>query len=372
MKRIIPLLIILLFSCHKEELVDVSNKEELENVIESAFNLYQMPGLAYLAVKNDSVVISGAMGYANVKDKIPFTPQTRMIIASISKTIIATAIMQLVENGRIDINEDINQYLPFTVRNPKYPNEPITTKMLLTHTSSITDGGYISAFYLYGFVDYPVTLLNFEKEYLSENGQYYTSANYSNFKPNSNYEYSNVAAALAACLVEQVSGVSFNDYCKSHIFQPLGMSKTTWFFSETPKSEIAIPYSDLNNMNPDNPFFSYPTYPDGHLITTTEDLSRFMRAYIMDGTFNGYQLLQSSSVDTILSVQYETKFKQGLIFYNLESPQFSVWGHNGGDPGVSTEMYFDKTKKVGLIVFTNRSDAYSQTMKHALLQFANQ
>jgi len=150
------------------------------------------------------------------------------------------------------------------------------------------------------------------------------------------------------------------------------MSKTTWFFSETPKSEIAIPYSDLNNMNPGKPFFSYPTYPDGHLITTTEDLSRFMRAYIMDGTFNGYQLLQSSSVEAILSVQYETKFKQGLIFYNLESPQFSVWGHNGGDPGVSTEMYFDKTKKVGLIVFTNRSDAYSQTLKHALLQFANQ
>ena len=131
MKRIVPLIFILLFSCHKEELVDVSNKEELEKVIESTFNLYQMPGLAYLAVKNDSVVISGAMGYANVKDKIPFTPQTRMIIASISKTIIATAIMQLVENGSIDINADINQYLPFSVRNPKYPNEPITTKMEL-------------------------------------------------------------------------------------------------------------------------------------------------------------------------------------------------------------------------------------------------
>jgi CubicO group peptidase (beta-lactamase class C family) len=373
MKRIIPLIIILLFSCHKEELVDVSNKEILGKVIESTFNLYQMPGLAYLAVKNDSVLISGAMGYANVKDKILFTPQTRMIIASISKTIIATAIMQLVETGSIDIEADINQYLPFSVRNPKYPNEPITTKMLLTHTSSISDGGYISEFYLYGYFDYPVSLLDFEKGYLSENGQYYTSANYSNFKPKSNYEYSNVAAALAAFLVEQVSGVSFNDYCKRHIFQPLGMSKTTWFFSETPKSEIAIPYSNLNNLNPDKPFFSYPTYPDGHLITTTEDLSKFMRAYILDGTFNGYQLLQQSSVDTILSIQYETKSeKQGLIFYNLENPQFSVWGHNGGDPGVSTEMYFDKTKKVGYIMFTNRSDAYSQSLRNALLQFANQ
>ncbi|MBN1117219.1 MAG: serine hydrolase [Bacteroidales bacterium] len=373
MKRIFPLIIILLFSCQKEELVDLSLKAELENVIESAFKQYQMPGLAYLAVKNDSVVISEGIGYANVMEKMPFTPQTRMIIASISKTIIATAIMQLVEKGSIDLDADINQYLPFSVRNPRYPKEPITTRMLLTHTSSISDGGYIYELYLYGFTDYPVSLLSFEKEYLSKNGQYYSQVNYSKFKPNSNYEYSNVAAALAACLVEQVSGVNFNDYCKVYVFQPLGMSKTTWFFSETPKSEIAIPYSDLNNMNPDKSFYSYPTYPDGHLITTTEDLSKFMRAYIMDGTFNGYQLLQQSSVDTILSIQFETESeKQGLIFYHLENSQFSVWGHNGGDPGVSTEMYFDKTKKVGYIMFTNRSDAYPKSLRNALLQFANQ
>lgn len=372
MKRIFPFIIILLFSCQKEDLVDVSNKEELRKVIESAFKQYQMPGLAYLAVKNDSVVISEGMGYANVKNKIPFTPQTRMIIASISKTIIATAIMQLVENGSIELDSDINQYLPFSVRNPKYPIEPITVKMLLTHTSSISDAGYISEFYLYGYMDHPVSLFDYEKEYLTENGKYYTSSNFSDNKPNSNYEYSNVAAALAACVVEQVSGMNFNDYCKSNIFQPLEMTKTTWFFAETPQSEIAIPYLNLNNMNPDKPFFSYPTYPDGHLITTIEDLSKFMRAFIMDGTFNNYQLLQPSSVNAILSVQYETEFKQGLIFYNLENAHFSVWGHNGGDPGVSTEMYFDKTKKVGCIMFTNRSDAYPKTIRNSLLQFANQ
>jgi CubicO group peptidase (beta-lactamase class C family) len=372
--RIIIFVVFILFlnSCQKEELVDLTRKEELDKVIVSTFKQYQMPGLCYLAVKGDSIVLSDGKGYADVKNKIPFTPQTRMVIASISKTIVATSVMQLVENGSIDLNTDINQYLPFSVRNPNYPDEPITTRMLLTHTSSITDGGYVSGFYLYGYKDYPVSVLEFEKNYLTNSGSYYTSANYSNSKPGSTHKYSNVGAALVACIVQQVSGIDFNEYCKTNIFQPLGMNKTTWYFSETPQNEIAVPYSDLNNLNPSKPFFSYPTYPDGHLITTTEDLSKFMRAYMMNGTFNGYQLLQPATVDSILSVQSNSITYQGLIFVHLTTSQFSVWGHNGGDPGISTEMYFDRNKKVGYIMFTNRGFAYPSSLRNALLQYANQ
>lgn len=371
MKRLLPLLFVLLFSCEKPELVDISSREELDKVVASVFAQYQLPGLAYLAVKGDSVVVSEGLGYANVKEKVPFTPQTRMLIASVSKTVVATAVMQLVEAGSLELDADINQYLPFAVRNPRYPDVPITARMLLTHTSTITDGGYLAEFYLFGYVDYPVSLLEFQREYLTEGGRYYTDANYADARPGDSHDYSNVGAALAALLVEQVAGVSFNDYCKTQIFQPLGMSRTTWLFSETPQAELAIPYANLNDLNPGNPFFTYPTYPDGHLITTIDDLSKFLRAYLMDGSFGGYQLLQPATVDTILSQQYDAGFTQGLMFYNLENPEFSVWGHNGGDPGVSTELYFDRSKKVGYIVFTNRSDVYSQPLRNALLQFAH-
>jgi CubicO group peptidase (beta-lactamase class C family) len=98
-----------------------------------------------------------------------------------------------------------------------------------------------------------------------------------------------------------------------------------------------------------------------------------MRAYLMEGSFNNYQLLQPSTVDSILNIQnLAVGVKQGLIFEFLENVNFSVWGHNGGDPGVSTEMYFDREKHIGYIMFTNRSNAYSQTLRNALLQFANQ
>jgi len=374
-KALFMIFALIFISCQKEVPVDLSQKENLEKVIDSEFKLYKMPGLAYIAVKGDSVVYEGARGYANIIDKKAFTPQTRMLIASISKTMAVTSIMQLYEKGLISLNGDISDYLPFKVRNPNFPNDTITVKMLLTHTSSISDNGYyLSVFYLFGYVDYPQSLVNFEKDYLTQGGQYFTKSNsFSANKPGTTYDYTNVGAALLACLVEHISGVDYNTYCKTNIFQPLGMSRTTWFFSETPKDEIAIPYTDTNITNPSNPFFTYPTYPDGHLITSVEDLSKFMRAFIMNGTFNNYQLLKSQTVDLILQKYGDITGigEQGLIFYQHLIGKNEVWGHDGGDPGVSTEMYFNRENKTGYIMFNNRSEAYSEPIGEALLFYAN-
>jgi len=373
----LPFLLLILFvfiSCEKEEVIDVTQKTELDKVVDSEFKRLQMPGLACLAVKNDSVVYLGLRGYANRNEKKKFTNQTRMLIASTSKTITLTAIMQLYEKGLINLDSDINLYLPFQVRNPHYSDYPITVRMLLTHTSSISDEGYMpSIYYLFGYVDYPETLMSFEENYLTSTGKNYTKKNFTENKPGELYDYSNVGAALIACLVEHVTNSNFNDYCKTNIFEPLGMDKTTWFYSETPKNELAIPYADNNIFNPSKPFCTYPTYPDGHLITTIEDLSRFMRAFIMNGQYNDFQLLLPQTIDTILHENISISAgKQGLIFYEHKIGQFEVWGHNGGDPGVSTEMYFDREKRVGYIMFNNRTEAYSFAIGNALLLYANQ
>lgn len=369
---LISLIFSTFFSCKKDEIVDVTIKSELDKVVDSEFNRLQMPGLACLAVNEDSIVYLNFKGYANKNEKIDFNIHTRMIIASISKTITLTAVMQLYENGQVDLDADINNYLPFSVRNPNFPNDPITLRMLLTHTSSISDGGYSpSLFYLFGYVDYPETLMNFEKNYLTLDGEYFSDKSFSANKPGDVYKYSNVAVSLIACMVEHVTNTNFNDYCKLNIFDPLGMNKTTWFFNETPINEIAIPYADNNITNPSNPFFTYPTYPDGHLITTIEDLSKFMRAFIMDGNFNGTQLLQAQTIDTILHENISIlNGKQGLIFFEHKIGQFDVWGHDGGDPGVSTELYFDRINRVGYIMFNNRTDAYSSILGNSLLIYA--
>jgi CubicO group peptidase (beta-lactamase class C family) len=365
---------LILIGCRKEEIIDVNSKENLDKVMESVFKRYQMPGFGYVAVKGDSIVYMGAKGYANIHDKIDFTPQTRMLIASVSKTMAVTAIMQLYDKGLVDLDEDINRYLPFEVRNPNFPDDKITIKMLLTHTSSIVDKGYpASVYYLFGYVDYPISNMNFQENYLTLNGKYYTEHNFSKDKPGSKWSYSNVAAALTACLVEQVSKMDYNTYCKTNIFEPLGMTRTTWFFSETPKNEVAIPYDNNDIDNPTNPFFSFPTYPDGHLMTSVEDLSKFMRAYMNGGSFNNYQLLKPETVDLILQEHFNnSNEQQGLIFFNTKQGEISVWGHDGADPGVSTEMFFNKEQKTGYIMFINRSFCYPEVAANALLKYANQ
>ena len=200
---LISLLLSTCLACQKEKLVDITQKINLEKVIDSEFKFYQMPGLACVAVKGDSLVFSGARGYANLHKEKPFTVQTRMLIASVSKTMAVTAIMQLYEKGLLWLDDDINNYLPFKVKNPNYPQDTITVKMLLTHTSSISDDGYLSSlFYLFGYVDYPESLMSFEKNYLTSEGKYYTKESFSQKRPGTQYSYSNVGAALLACLVE--------------------------------------------------------------------------------------------------------------------------------------------------------------------------
>jgi CubicO group peptidase (beta-lactamase class C family) len=365
------LILFSILSCQKEEIVDVSQKEELEKVIESEFKRTEMPGMACVAVKNDSIVYIGYWGYANVNDKIEVSPQTRMQVGSVSKTITLTAIMQLYDKGLIDLDADINMYLPFQVRNPQYNNVPITVRMLLTHTSSIADAYPLHALNFWGYVDFPESQMGFENDYLTSSGKYYTKNNFSKHKPGTNYEYSHVAASLIACLVEYVSDTNFNDYCKTNIFEPLGMNSTTWLYSETPKSEVAIPYANVDITNPPNPYICFPYYPSGNLITTTEDLSKFMRAYIMDGTYNNFKLLKPQTVDSIL---HENKGNQGLIFVTNKMGRFKVWGHNGGFPGIAGEMHFDREARVGYILITNRNLIYSKfaPIGNALLLYANQ
>lgn len=363
-------LFFLFYSCQKDEVIDVTQKAELERVINSEFKRLEMPGLACIAVKDDSIVYSGFWGKANVKEGTEISSQTRMSVGSISKTITLTALMQIYEKNLIDLDSDINIYLPFEVRNPRFSEVPITVRMLLTHTSSISDAYPLAVLNFWGYVDFPETLMNFEENYLAESGKYFTKNNFSKNKPGTVYQYSNVAAALIACLVEYVSGTNFNDYCKANIFEPLGMNHTTWFFNETPENELAIPYANVSITDPSEPFESLPYYPSGSLMTTVEDLSKFMRAYIMNGTFNNYQLLKSRTIDSILQVNIGS---QGMIFVNVKMGRFSVWGHNGAISGASAEMHFDREKRVGYIMMTNRNLIYSRTtvIGNALLLYAN-
>lgn len=354
-------------ACDKDDdSTNTNTVEELENKLKAEVDANNLTSIAYAVVKNDKLLYSSALGYADESINKLATDSTRYLIASVSKTITAVALMQLVEQNLINLDDDINASLPFPIRNPNFPNEKITFRMLLTHTSSISDDN-IEAYDLdcYG-TDCATTLEQFFASMFLSTGQYYSDNNFSSYSPGTNEDYSNVASALVGYLVERITQTPFDVYCKTHIFTPLGMKKTEWRLSNTPLSELAVPNSA--EITSANPHYTFPDYPNGGLRTTVLDLSRFLRAIIQNGTFNGVPLLSASSIAQMETLQFNST-EQCLSLYYDTIGNRRVLGHSGGEKGVTTEMYYDPNTGVGVIVFCNDEDANLSKVLPLLFEF---
>jgi len=336
-----------------------SLSEELEDL--------DVPGLAAAIIKNGRVVCASAAGMANIERKVPVTTDTLFMIASVSKTVTATALMQLYEQGKFKLDDDINRYLPFKVSIPKAPNAHITFRQLLTHTSSISDnatyincptscsyGSSLSLFVTKG-ADSPISLADLMKGYLTPGGAYYDPAeNFDSHEPGTNSEYSNMGIVLAGYLVEVISGVPFDQYCKDNIFTPLGMTKTSWRLAGIDESILAMPYDkDDSGFKPYGQY-GEPDYPDGMLRTSVNELARFLIAYMQGGGFEGRQILKPTTVQEMLRSQTSLDPSQGFAWYRAaRSGGWRVWGHDGADNGAGARMWFDPERKVGVILVTN-------------------
>jgi CubicO group peptidase (beta-lactamase class C family) len=355
-------------SCQKEDDLTVNSKEELEEKLKAEVVNNDLASISYCVVKNDKILHSGAIGWADKSTNKLATDQTRYLVASVSKTITAVAVMKLVEQNLIGLDEDINQYLPFSVRNPNYPNDKITLRMLLSHRSSISDE-FQETFSLDCFgIDCPMTLAQYFDNVFLNTGQYYSTDNFSDDKPGTAEDYSNLGAALIGYLVERIAQTPFDVYCKNNIFTPLGMTKTEWRLANTPLSELAIPYYDENSIS--NQHYTFPDYPNGGLRTNVLDLSCFLRMVIQNGSFNGTQILSSAGMSSMKTLQFgSAEFCLSFYFDTLNGRK--VLGHNGGEKGVTAEMFYDPNNNVGVMVFSNEEDAALDNIVSLLFNYGD-
>jgi CubicO group peptidase (beta-lactamase class C family) len=354
-KRILSILIVLtmLFaiSCEKDD-TQLTIEEEINEIMEDN----SVPGMSALIIKDDKIAWMKSFGYANYETKTPFTNTTCIMLASVSKVFTGIALMQLYEDGHFQLDDDINNYLPFQVKIPYYESYPITFRMLLTHTASIEDNeDTMDGFYNWNG-DPQITLQNCVTEYFSTSGQYYNSTdNFFDEEPGTFYEYSNMGNALEGYLIEHISGKPFNEYCNSNIFNKLNMNQTRWFLSEyTDNSVIANPHTDYEPISN----YGFADYPDGMLHSNITDLANFALTILQDGNFNGNNILSAANLKSMFIVQNSSlSSSQGLQFYketfNVESGKISLWGHSGGEKGIATEMYFDFDKNICVIVLAN-------------------
>jgi CubicO group peptidase (beta-lactamase class C family) len=266
------------------------------------------------------------------------------------------------EEGKISLDADINDYLPITVRNPHHPELSITLFQLLTHTSSIADGKSYATSYSDG--DPLISLEDWITGYLVPGGPYYNaSQNFSRSEPGSQHDYSNVGYGLIGYLVEQISGMPFHLYCRQNILAPLGMNNSGWFLYEVDTSRHITPYEFDEGRNKALNLYSFPNYPDGLLRTSVRELSRFLMAIIHGGSYEDARILKKSTLKKMLTIQLEGYQGQGLCWHQITFE--SMWGHSGGDPGVATHMFFSPKTKIGVIAFQNNhnGDLFSVVRK---------
>jgi len=332
---------------------------DLDHEIRTMMREARVPGLAACIVKDGAIVWSHGFGHANLAHDRVATADTIFMLASISKTVMAVAVMQAVEDGLLDLDADVDDALPFDVRNPRHPDAAITPRMLLTHTSSIRDDWpTIVPFYSSG--DSPIALGDYLRRYLTPDGDLYRAHHgYAPWRPGARYEYGNIAAALAGYLVESASGMPFDAWCDERIFAPLAMHRTSWHLAGLERSRIAMPYRYRNGRFIPYGQYGYPDYPDGQLRTSARQLAHHLLAFMSGGEYAETRILESATVDEMRRVQFPTvAHGQGLIWYRFALHGMALMGHNGGDDGVATQMYFRPDDGVGVIVLANGNWRY--------------
>ena len=294
----------------------------MDNQIESWMEKQNVPGLAACIVKRDEVVWSSGYGMANLTKLIPFTPdQSLFHIASVTKTITATAIMQLRDKGLLKLDEDVNKFLKLSVRNPKHPDKPITFRHLLTHTASISDSDAIYSIYAAG--DPTTSLEEVVIEYFTAEGALWNRKNYSENAPGASWRYSNAGFALLGYLVEVISKQPLDEYLQQNIFRPLKMNETSFYIAKLDRQRQARPYTYVReatqklvpgdgdgNLLPEgvsprvgyneHALYSYPTLADGMVRTSVQQLANFMIAMMNGGRFAETQLLNEETVNEML------------------------------------------------------------------------
>jgi CubicO group peptidase (beta-lactamase class C family) len=358
--------------------------------LDTVMTSYDLMGMSVVGICNKNIVYSKGFGKANFATGDRITDSTLYRIASLSKTVTAAAAMKLYEQGIVQLDADVNNYLGFSLRNPNFPNSPITLRMLLSHTSGIQDGtGYDNFLTATANINPPPSI----SQLLVPGGTYYTSNMFLNKAPGSNYQYSNVEFGIIATIVEKMANKRFDIYCRENIFQPLGMT-ASFRVNDLPNiNNLAVLYRksggawvpQFDNYNGTMPaprdlsaytlgtngfIFS----PQGGLRVSANDLARFLLMLMNQGIYNNNRVLNDTTVKRMYQAAWTYNGSNGStsggIFrsyglgvhittnaagQDIVIPNKIMYGHPGEAYGLISDMYFDSSRNIGLIFITNGS-----------------
>jgi CubicO group peptidase (beta-lactamase class C family) len=335
----------------------------LDNYIQILMKIAHKPSIAAGIIYDDNLVWSKGYGFYDLENQKKTNEDILYLQASVSKTVTATALMQLFEKGLFDLDDDVNDYLPFNLRNPNHPEDPITIKMILSHRSSLADDNlyWIALSYLPGDPDVEGFPYPWLEDYLVPGGNGYSSSTWSDAKPGENFYYANIGFSIIAYLVEILSNQNFNEYCKDNIFEPLQMYNSSFRLRDHNISNIAVPYEYKNGDYFRHPHYGiHILYPAITLRTSIEEFSHFIIAHMNGGVWNNVRILKEETADLMHTAHFSTEasYNYGLgWFISYQENGNKIVSHSGGYVGVLDRVTIFIDDDIAVMFFSNELDS---------------
>ncbi len=299
-------------------------------------------GGVFVVVKNGEVLFEQGYGFADVAAQKPVDAKSTLFRpGSISKLFTWTAVMQLVEQGKLNLDTDINEYLDFKV--PARGGKPITLRNIMTHTSGFEEA-------LQGLISSQTTdILSLEaaaKHWVPDQI----------FAPGSTPAYSNYATGLAGYIVARKSGMSFDDYVEKNIFAPLGMNHSSFRQPLQPALLADVSNGYKQASEPPQPYEFINLAPAGSLASNGDDMSRFMIAHLQDGEYQGHRILQAETAKTMHSTalpMIAPLNRMLLGFYESNYNGHRIISHGGDTQWFHSDLHLLIDEGVGYFVSLN-------------------
>ena len=347
--------VVLLASCTP------TREQRTDEAVKALMDEFKTVGMAVAVVKDGEFLYNKSFGYKDLASKTPLSNGDLVRIASTSKSFTATGIMQLVDKGLVTLDDDVSDLIGFKVRNPHYPDTPITLRMILSHTASINDNGEN-----YFTLDHINPAINGD-----------CADAYFTYGPGEDYNYSNLGMNLAGAILEKISGVRFDVYIRENIINKLGLYGGHNVDSlDASKFAMIYHLEDGEYVLSDGPYksraedmpnyilgYSAPIFsPTGGVKISVEDLAKYVMMHINYGELNGVRIISEESARIMQTPVPFTKGDKinnyclglGLLPYQTDDPKYNVpgnylIGHSAGSYGLSGIMLWSPSDKWGIV-----------------------
>ncbi|MGN7821370.1 serine hydrolase [Chitinophaga varians] len=352
-------LLLAVCACKKKDKDDATpsvpfKTEKVEKQIAVITEQKKIPGIAVALVGPDGIVWSKIAGMANIEKKEAITAKTVFKVGSLAKPFIGLSIMRLVENGKLNLDADVNDYLPFKLQNPFNPTKKITLRLLMSHTSGIIDAVYrdmlLSDFLVPG-KDHPMALSEYVQSMLDPSGKFYNTRSFIDDRAKPVFGYSNLGAALAAYIVELTVKESFDTWSYRQFIAPLGTTALVWHLRDYATQPFALPYDADQQTHGD---YSMVDYCTGGLHASLNDLSTFARMLVNYGAKDGKQIIAAGTLEAMGKVQFpEAESVYGLFWQHRKVGNQDIYGHGGDVYGSHAQLYVNYATKRAVVMMIN-------------------